>query len=271
MPSITSTAKAWQSAGVEAIVLLLGAFGATGALWAWQNRASLREESHRKRLLATMLDESAQVMVHLAKHAAASRNQPLGNIHVLYAIVQDERVAEALREVGGDYAAIEAAIDRAMDQAPAEGDPREGTRMLGSALGLAQAHAHAMTLTDVLVLLARTEYGKQLLDVPPGTAHALLFRLVHGSVPPATLPQETWVHVVIRNDDVTTQQFVVAILRDVFELGEADAVAKMRGTHETGRAIVGRFTAAAARDKIEAARRKAVEHVMPLWIGVEVC
>src|SRR5258706_1037011 len=115
MPSSTSTAKAWQSADVEAIVMLLGAFGATGALWAWQNRGRHREETERKKQLATMLDESMQVAFHLAKHAATSRNQPLGNIHVLYAIVQDERVAAALRDVGGDYDAIEAAIDRAMD------------------------------------------------------------------------------------------------------------------------------------------------------------
>ena len=78
--------------------MLLGAFGATGALWAWQNRARLREEADRKRMLATMLDESMQVVVHLAKHAATSRNQPLAPIHVLYAIVQDEKVADALRE-----------------------------------------------------------------------------------------------------------------------------------------------------------------------------
>jgi ATP-dependent Clp protease adaptor protein ClpS len=75
----------------------------------------------------------------------------------------------------------------------------------------------------------------------------------------------------IRNDDVTTQQFVVDILRDVFMLPEADAVAKMRTTHETGHAIVGRYPVAAAKDKIEAARRKAVEQLMPLWIGAEVC
>jgi ATP-dependent Clp protease adaptor protein ClpS len=256
---------------VEAIVMLLGAFGATSALWAWQNRARLREEAGRKRMLATMLDESMQVVVHLAKHAAASRNQPLAPIHVLYAIVQDEKVAEALREVGGDVAALEAAIDRDLERVDPGADPRHGTRLLGSALGLAQAHEHTMTVTDVLVLIARTEYGKQLLDVPPGTAHALLFRLVHGSVPPATLPQETHVHVMIRNDDVTTQQFVVDILRDVFMLSEADAVAKMRATHETGRAIVGRYPVAAAKDKIEAARRTAVEQMMPLWIGAEVC
>ena len=251
--------------------MLLGAFGATGALWAWQNRARLREEADRKRMLATMLDESMQVVVHLAKHAATSRNQPLAPIHVLYAIVQDEKVADALREVGADVAALEAAIDRDLERVDPNADPRHGTRLLGSALGLAQAHEHTMTVTDVLVLIARTEYGKQLLDVPPGTAHALLFRLVHGGVPPATLAQETHVHVVIRNDDVTTQQFVVDILRDVFMLSEADAVAKMRATHETGRAIVGRYPVAVAKDRIEAARRKAVEQLMPLSIGAEVC
>jgi ATP-dependent Clp protease adaptor protein ClpS len=255
---------------VEAIVLLVSAFGASGALWAWQNRARIREEAARKKQIATMLDESMQVALELAKHAATTRNQPLAPLHVLYAIVQDETVAAAIDELGGDRTALDNALDKALDALDPGTDPRAGKQLLGSGLGLAYATKRMMTLADALITLDRGGHAS-LLDAPPLSAHALVFRLVHGSVPPATLARETHVHVILRNDDYTTQDFVVHVLRDVFELPEADAVAKMRATHETGRAIVGRYAVAIAQDKVETVRRDAAKHHMPLWIGVEVC
>ena len=256
---------------MEAIVLLVSAFGASGALWAWQNRARMREDAARKKQIATMLDESMQVALELAKHAASTRNQPLAPLHVLYAIVQDEAVAAAIDELGGDRAALDNALDNALDTLDPRTDPRAGKQLLGSGLGLAHATGRMMTLADALIMLDRTGHAK-LLDAPPLSAHALVFRLVHGTTPPeATLPRETHVHVVLRNDDYTTQDFVVHVLRDVFALPEAEAVTKMRATHETGRAIVGRYAAAVAKDKIEQVRRDAAKHHMPLWIEVEVC
>lgn len=43
------------------------------------------------------------------------------------------------------------------------------------------------------------------------------------------------------------------------------------GCSSRGRAIVGRYAAGVARDKIATARICACEKLMPLWIGVEVC
>ena len=251
-------------------MLLVSAFGASGALWAWQNRARIREEAARKKQISTMLDESMQVALELAKHAASTRNQPLAPLHVLYAIVQDDSVVSAINELGGDSGALDNALDKALDALDPGTDPRAGKQLLGSGLGLAHATGRMMTLADALITLDRGGHAK-LLDAPPLSAHALVFRLVHGSTPPSTLPRETHVHVTLRNDDYTTQDFVVHVLRDVFELSEADAVIKMRATHETGRAIVGRYAVAIAQDKIETVRRDAAKHHMPLWIGVEVC
>jgi ATP-dependent Clp protease adapter protein ClpS len=261
------------AAVVEALVLLLGAFGATSALWTLQARARLREDAARAKQIATWLDEEMQVALALAKHAASSRNQPFAPIHVLYAIVQAESVAEGIRTLGGDGAAIEAAIDTALDRVPpvgdaVAGDPREGNKLLGAALGLARAHQREMTLADTLNQLAHTPLAALL---SPLSAAALLFQLVHGTQPPTSLLGETHVHVILRNDDFTTQELVVTILEGVFELPAERARAVMKDAHEHGRAIVGRFTSAAAKDKIEAARRRALAEAAPLWLGVEVC
>ena len=251
-------------------MLLLGAFGATGALWTWQSRARLREEAARKRAIATLLDDDMQVALHLARHAAQTRHQPFGAIHVLYALVQADRIVAALDRIGADRVALEAAIDRELDALDPATDPREGNRLLGTALGLAKAREREMTVVDVLYMISRTPHGA-LLDTPTTTAHALLFALVHGDEPAATLARETHVHVMVRNDDYTTQQFVVEVLREVFDLPEPEAIAKMRATHETGRAILGRFPVALAQQKILAARSRARDQCMPLWLGVEVC
>ena len=75
--------------------------------------------------------------------------------------------------------------------------------------------------------------------------------------------------IVLRNDHYTTQQFVCSMLRDVFALSDDQAHAVMMSTHTAGRAVIGRFPAAAARDRIEQARALARSHGFPLWIGVE--
>ena len=104
-----------------------------------------------------------------------------------------------------------------------------------------------------------------------GISHvAVLFRLCHGSDPAQLDTLYTGdVHVVLRNDHYTTQQFVCGMLRDVFELADSRAQAIMLATHATGRAVIGRFTAADARMKIGQARALASAQAFPLWIGVE--
>lgn len=261
------------ASNVEALVLLLGAFGATSALWTLQARSRLREDAQRARQLATWLDADTQVAVHLAKHVAASRGQPLAPVHVLYALVQAEPVADAIRALDGDPVAIEAAIDARLDGAGADpaalGDPRDATRLLGIALGLARSHEREMTLADALNQIAHTEAAALL---APVSALALLFRLVHGEAPPAvSLWGETHVHVVIRNDDYTTQELVVAALRDAFGLPADRAETVMREAHVRGKAIVGRYAADLAKAKIADVRARAAQHGAPFWIGVEVC
>jgi len=258
------------AAGVEAFVLLISSFAASGVLWTWQNRARIREERLRQKQLATMLDEDMQIALHLAKHAATSRNQPLGPLHVLYAVLQTERVAAAIAKLGGDTAAVEAAVTTQLDETVHDLDPRDGNRLLGTALGIAHGHARPMTCIDALVMIQRTPAG-ELLDQPPLSGDALVFELVHGDAPPVTLPRETHVHVVLRNDDYTTMQLVEHILETVFGIEPTRAHELMRTVHEGGRAVVGRFGVADAREKITAARALAKASHAPLWLGVEAC
>jgi len=255
---------------VEAFVLLLSSFAASGVLWTWQNRARIREEKLRQKQLATMLDDDMQVALHLAKHAAISRNQPLGPLHVLYAVTQDEKVAAAIAKLGGDPAALETAITDQLEQAVHDLDPRDGNKVLGTALGIAHGHARPMTCIDALVMVQRTPAGA-LLDQPPLTGDALVFELVHGDVPPVTLPRETHVHVVLRNDDYSPMQLVEHVLETAFGLEPAKAHEMMRAVHEGGRAVVGRFGVEDAREKITAARAIARAAHAPLWLGVEAC
>ena len=260
------------AAGVEAFVLLVSAFGASGVMWAWQNRSRIREERTRQKQLATLLDENMQVALHLAKHAAASRNQPLAPLHVLYAITESEEVSAAIEKLGGDRAGLDAALQTAMDKVEHDADPRAGTQLLGSALGIAHSESHQrqMTCTDALAMLVRTPVIA-VLDRPPLDGDALLFQLVHGDVPPATLARETHVHVVLRNDDYTPMPLVVHVLETSFGLASARAAELMRAVHEGGRAVIGRFAVEDARDKIVAAREIARRSHAPLWIGAEVC
>lgn len=252
-------------------MLLLSAFGASGMMWAWQNRVRIREERTRQKQLATMLDDNMQVALHLAKHAAASRNQPLQALHVLYAITEDERVAETIEKLGGDRAGLDAALQTAMDKVEHELDPREGTKLLGSALGIAHNDAHRqMTVVDALAMLLRTPVAKHL-ERPPITGLALLFALVHGEVPPASIPRETHVHVVLRNDDYSSINLVVKVLESVFHLDRDKARELTMQVHESGRAVVARLAVEDAREKIERARELARLESAPLWIGAEVC
>ena len=234
-------------------MLLVSSFAASGVLWTWQNRVRFREERSRKKQLETMLDEGMQIALALAKHEAATRNQPMAAVHVLSAITQDETVVAALETLCADRAGLEAALDAAVERPEARADPRDGTRLLGTALGIAHSHQRKMTCTDALAVLLRSPVAT-LLSRPPITGDALLFQLVHGGVPPATLPRESHVHVVLRNDDYTAMELVVHVLETTFGLPAARATELMRAVHDAGRAVIGRYSVAEAQEKVLTAR-----------------
>jgi ATP-dependent Clp protease adaptor protein ClpS len=191
-------------------------------------------------------------------------------LHLVYGMLQVETFTDAIKRVEGDPDAIENRVMGALDAAPKE-DPK-GLEQVGHLLGYTYAVAHhherKITLVDLWAKLAPLEVAK-LLEIEP---HELLFLLVHGmALPEADLPGRTDVHVILRNDDFTTQEFVTEILRDVFQLSDGDAHTRMMETHTQGKTIVGRFKLAAARDKVIASRSRARAQMFPLWIALEDC
>ena len=75
--------------------------------------------------------------------------------------------------------------------------------------------------------------------------------------------------VVLHNDDYTTMEFVVFILRNVFHKSESEAYVIMMKVHEAGIGIAGVFTFEVANMKAEKAMNLARAQEYPLLCTVE--
>ena len=242
-------------------MLVLAAAAGAGALW-WQ-------QSRPQRALDTALDPDAEVALHVAGHEAQTRGHGLGSVHVLYGLVQDETITTALRHAGHDPDALE---DRVLDAISMMGISHEilgePDHVYGAAAHAAYVHGRKISVRDLWANLAGSKADGILEDA--GISHvAILFKLCHGSEPAIDGGSTADVHVVLRNDDYTTREFVCDVLERIFAFEPDDANVRMMETHNTGRAVIGRFTPAEARAKIQEVRGLAREHGFPLWIGVE--
>ena len=75
--------------------------------------------------------------------------------------------------------------------------------------------------------------------------------------------------VLIHNDDFTTMDFVVQLLREVFYLSEENAQALMLQVHHSDKAVVGIYTYDIAVSKMQKATNMARENGFPLRLTVE--
>lgn len=75
--------------------------------------------------------------------------------------------------------------------------------------------------------------------------------------------------VIIHNDDFTTMEFVVMVLKEVFFLSEENAQALMLQVHHSNKAVVGVYTYDIAVSKAQKATAMARENGFPLRITVE--
>ena len=73
----------------------------------------------------------------------------------------------------------------------------------------------------------------------------------------------------IHNDDFTTMDFVVKVLKEVFFLSEENAQALMLQVHHSNKAVVGVYTYDIAMSKAQKATKMARENEFPLRITVE--
>ena len=75
--------------------------------------------------------------------------------------------------------------------------------------------------------------------------------------------------VIIHNDDFTTMDFVVKVLRDIFFMNEQDAETLMMQVHNTGQAVVGIYSYDIAQTKSQKAIKMAREKGFPLRLSVK--
>lgn len=72
--------------------------------------------------------------------------------------------------------------------------------------------------------------------------------------------------VIMHNDDFTSMDFVVMVLRTVFSKSEADAEAIMLAIHKSGQAVVGIYSLDVAKTKVMKATQLARENNFPLKV-----
>lgn len=259
-------------------VSLLVLAGAGVGAW-WLHRYQRRPERLRLRG-ASGYETDAEVAIHVAVHEARSRGHAWASpLHLLYGLLQDELVAAAIQRAGGDPAALE---DRVLAALDAHGTPddvasdtaydtaREASWILAYATAAAEDSGRGVSCTDLWAAVSRSESEAAALIEAAGTSRiAVLFLLFHGDEPEISEGLAGDVHVVLRNDHYTTREFVCDVLERVFALPPDEAAARMQATHEHGRAVIGRYSVAEARDKIRETRRLAKLRGFPLWIGVE--
>jgi len=75
--------------------------------------------------------------------------------------------------------------------------------------------------------------------------------------------------VLLHNDDYTTMEFVVEVLKSVFHLSESDAMAIMLHVHQRGVGVAGVFSYEIAESRANKVMRMAREHEYPLRCSVE--
>lgn len=75
--------------------------------------------------------------------------------------------------------------------------------------------------------------------------------------------------VIFHNDDYTTMDFVVMVLKDHFRKTDSEAIHLMLTIHKAGRAVVGVYTRDVAESKAKKVMDLAREHGMPLMLTTE--
>ena len=75
--------------------------------------------------------------------------------------------------------------------------------------------------------------------------------------------------VIFHNDDFTTMEFVVEVLRGFFHKNEAEAVHVMLTVHKKGKAVAGVYTRDVAETKVAQVMKHARERGYPLLLTTE--
>lgn len=91
---------------------------------------------------------------------------------------------------------------------------------------------------------------------------------VRERVQPKVQPPTLW-KVLLHNDDYTTQDFVVFILKQVFRKSEPEAVAIMLAVHQRGLGVAGVYPKDVAETKVILVKKLAEQREFPLLCTLE--
>ena len=87
--------------------------------------------------------------------------------------------------------------------------------------------------------------------------------------PEKKLKKPTLYKVLLHNDNYTTREFVVAVLKEVFHKSETDAVQIMLHVHYNGIGVAGVYTYGVAETKIKIVEAAAQDNGFPLRLSME--
>jgi ATP-dependent Clp protease adaptor protein ClpS len=200
-----------------------------------------------------------------------------------HAVVQPEHlVAAALvgRAHSPPYRAAQLArardaVDRLLDALPAAAGPVEPRtvqlasslmRAIQAAARTASATASTLGLDDVLDELGADEAYAEIVSV--GRAPLPESVSTRDGAPYRAPPPEQHASVILWNDDVSTMEGVLEVLRECFAKAEPEALHLMLTTHYLGRSVVGRYGWDEASARAARATARARKMGMPLKISV---
>jgi ATP-dependent Clp protease adaptor protein ClpS len=93
--------------------------------------------------------------------------------------------------------------------------------------------------------------------------------VVTETLPQKKLKRPSLYKVLLHNDNYTTREFVVDVLREVFHKSETDAVQIMLHVHYNGVGVAGVYTFEVAETKIRLVEAAARENGFPLRLSME--
>ena len=93
--------------------------------------------------------------------------------------------------------------------------------------------------------------------------------VVTESAPKQKLKRPTLYKVLLHNDNYTTREFVVAVLKEIFHKSETDAVQIMMHVHYNGIGVAGVYTYDVAETKLKTVEAAARDNGFPLRLSME--
>lgn len=124
-------------------------------------------------------------------------------------------------------------------------------------------------LLSELLLDLSAELSARREEEEPGDAEIITPEKPIESEKPGALREPPRYSVILHNDDYTTMEFVVGVLRRFFQKSEEEAMAVMLQVHHVGRGVAGVYAFDIAETKAAQVIESARQHSYPLQCTIE--